>query len=208
MLQLPFEQMLMALGAVLAGLTIHELAHAYVALLLGDDTAARMGRVTLNPIRHIDPWGFVLLLVAGFGWARPVLIDRSRLRNPRRDDTLIALAGPAVNLLAAFLAVVLLRVLEDPAQPAIGTALSVFAWINAGLGIFNLLPIPPLDGSHVVLNLLPPSAEHLAQGFFRYGTFALLGIILIETVTPVRLLPIGALVRWVLGLFRDVADLL
>lgn len=205
MIQLPFDQMLMALGSVLAGLTIHELAHAWVALMLGDDTSARAGRVTLNPIKHIDPWGFVLLLVAGFGWAKPVLIDRSRLRRPRRDDTLIALAGPAVNLLAAFTAVVVLRFVQDPAMPALATALSVFAWINTGLGVFNLLPIPPLDGSHVVLNLLPDSVAHLGGAFFKYGTFALIGIILLETFANVDILPLGALIRFVLRVFTGFA---
>jgi len=160
-LGLSLPDMLRVIPAILIGLTVHELAHAFIALRLGDDTAKQLGRVTLNPLKHIDPVGFIMLLVAGFGWAKPVLVDRTKLKNPARDDVLIALAGPVANLLLAVVLVLLLRVVlflvpfrsERTFNLVVGNFL---AWItiNVSLGFFNLLPIPPLDGSHVILNLL------------------------------------------------------
>jgi Zn-dependent protease len=205
MLHMPFDQMVTALVAVLAGLTVHELAHAWTALLLGDDTAKADGRITLNPIRHIDPFGFLLLLVAGFGWAKPVVINREKLRTPRRDDILISLAGPLSNLLLAFLSLALFRVLaalftmETPETFDTLFRLSVaFAGVNIALGVFNLLPIPPLDGSHVLLNLLPPGSEAVSARYFKYGAFVLAGVIILESVSSLTLLPIGWMVESVM----------
>jgi len=110
MLGLSLPDILRIVPAILIGLTVHELAHAFIALRLGDDTAKQLGRVTLNPLKHIDPMGFIMLLVAGFGWAKPVLIDRKKLKNPARDDVLVALSGPTANLLLAVVLVLLLRV--------------------------------------------------------------------------------------------------
>lgn len=206
MLQLPFDQLLIVLAGVLGGLTVHELAHAWVALKLGDDTAKTDGRITLNPLRHIDPFGFLLLLVAGFGWAKPVVINREKLRNPRRDDILISVAGPAANLLLGFGSLVVLRAITgimgvEPgaAQEQLFASFAGFAWVNIGLCIFNLLPLPPLDGSHVVLNLLPPGSEVLAARYFKYGAYALAAVILFENFTSVDILPIGRLTGAVLG---------
>jgi len=211
MLQLPFEQLVIVLAGVLAGLTVHELAHAWVALRLGDDTAKTGGRITLNPIRHIDPFGFVLLLVAGFGWAKPVVINREKLRNPRRDDILISLAGPFANLLLGFASLVVLRAItgmvpleSGAAKDQLFTSFAGFAWVNIGLFIFNLLPLPPLDGSHVVLNLLPPGSERVAARYFKYGTYALAAVILFENFTSLDILPIGrltgAVMNWMFSL--------
>jgi Zn-dependent protease len=194
--------MLRVIPAILIGLTVHELAHAFIALRLGDDTAKQLGRVTLNPLKHIDPVGFIMLLVAGFGWAKPVLVDRTKLKNPARDDVLIALAGPVANLLLAVVLVLLLRVVlflvpfrsERTFNLVVGNFL---AWItiNVSLGFFNLLPIPPLDGSHVILNLLSSKNTATASLYFRYGSFALLAIIVIERLAKVDILPIGRMVN-------------
>src|SRR5512136_2568000 len=110
MLNLSLKELLQVLPAVLLGLTIHELAHAFIALKLGDDTPKLLGRLTINPIKHIDPIGFILLLVAGFGWAKPVIINRQNLKRPVRDDILIAVAGPLANLLLASVLVAALKV--------------------------------------------------------------------------------------------------
>ena len=194
--------MLRVIPAILIGLTVHELAHAFIALRLGDDTAKQLGRVTLNPLKHIDPVGFIMLLVAGFGWAKPVLVDRTKLKNPARDDVLIALAGPVANLLLGVVLVLLLRVVlflvpfrsERTFNLVVGNFL---AWItiNVSLGFFNLLPIPPLDGSHVILNLLSSKNTATASLYFRYGSFALLAIIVIERLAKVDILPIGRMVN-------------
>lgn len=214
MLGRSLSEILMVLPAILVGLTVHELAHAFVALRFGDDTAKQMGRLTLNPLRHIDPVGFIMLLVAGFGWAKPVMIDRSKLKHPVRDDVLIALAGPAANLLLSLLCVLLLRaVLLLPAAGSgqtlrlVATSFLAFISVNVALGLFNLLPIPPLDGSHLILGLLSARYAATAALYFRYGSFALLAIILLERVGDVDILPIGRVVHSIVLLMLRMVGL-
>jgi Zn-dependent protease len=197
--------------AILIGLTVHELAHSYAALLLGDDTPKRLGRLTLNPIKHIDPIGFVLLLIAGFGWAKPVSINRQNLKHPRMDDTLIALAGPLSNFLLAILLVLILKVVilvvpfnsVDVFESVVSVFISFLA-INIALAVFNLLPIPPLDGSHLISNLLSLRNHSISASYFRYGSIALMVVILLDRITQVDLLPVGRVVRFfVFGLLRS-----
>ncbi len=212
MLNLSPAELIRNLVAVLLALTVHEFAHSLVALRLGDDTPKKLGRVTLNPLQHIDLLGFILLITAGFGWAKPVVINRDNLKHPARDDILIALSGPISNFLfALLLAVILKGVLawapfasRETAQGVFSFFLSLIA-INIGLGLFNLLPIPPLDGSHVFTNLLSARSYQAAQLYFRYGFFALIGIIILERVARVDILPIGrAMVAVVRALLRLV----
>lgn len=190
--------------AVILGLTIHEYAHALAACRLGDPTAKDEGRLTLNPAKHIDPLGFLFLVVAGFGWAKPVRFSRERLAKPRRDESLIALAGPLSNLVLALLASILLRLL-DLVFPALlvaeGGAGQVFTrlmlnfvFINYGLFVFNMIPLPPLDGSHLLFSAFPLKPEIEAK-LYRYGSFALIALILVENRTGLDLLPIGRIVR-------------
>ena len=179
---------------VLFAITLHEAAHGWTALRLGDDTAARLGRVTINPLKHVHPVGTVLLpgaLIAlgapfVFGFAKPVPVNPARLRNPRRDMVLVALAGPGMNIVLACLSAVLLHV-----APAFPTTLAEW-WratftlgivINLVLAIFNMLPVPPLDGGRVVHGLLPPShAERFAR-LERFGIIAVLvGFFLVPLV--------------------------
>jgi Zn-dependent protease len=202
MLDLSIAEILQVVPAVLIGLTIHELSHAFVALRLGDDTPKALGRLTINPIKHIDPLGFILLVVAGFGWAKPVVINRAKLKKPVRDDILIALAGPFSNLIFAVVLVFLLKAVlaltRFPAKAtsdAVVSVFVVFAAINVSLGLFNLLPIPPLDGSHAITSLLSLKSASGAALFFKYGSFALLGIIVLERMVNVDILPIGRAVR-------------
>ena len=213
---LDIGSVLRVLPGIIFGLTIHEYAHALVALKLGDDTAQRLGRLTLNPLRHIDPLGFLFLIVAGFGWAKPVIIDGSNLRNPRRDDILISIAGPVSNLLLAIMIALVLKlclVLAPYDGGSIyreGLNIGIEAlYINLGLFIFNLIPLPPLDGSHLITSLISSRNIAAAQRFFKYGAYAFLAIIVLERVLHVNLLPINVLVdaiaRWmfnVLGLFQ------
>ena len=176
-------------------IVFHEVAHGLVARRLGDPTAQERGRLTLNPIKHIDPFGTVvlpLLLAIShapmFGWAKPVPVNYARLRNPRRDMVLVALAGPGMNLLLAVVgAMVLAATLawsSDPNSPTTGfiaaNALN-FIFINIFLGVFNLLPVPPFDGGHVVEGLLPAP---LAIRFRQIGRYSLLVLMLLLLVLP------------------------
>ena len=180
---------------LIIAIVFHEVSHGLVARRLGDRTAEERGRLSLNPVRHIDPFGTVILplLLAIthapiFGWARPVPVNYRRLRRPRRDMVLVALAGPGMNLLLAIIgAVVLAATLSmssnaDSLTTALlaGNALN-FVLINLFLAVFNLLPIPPFDGGHVVQGLLPPSA---AAAFAKVGRYSLLVLVLLLLVLP------------------------
>ena len=158
--------------AVLITLPIHELAHGYIAYKLGDPTAKNLGRLTLNPIKHLDPVGAICLVFLRFGWAKPVPIDPRNLKNPKRDFALVALAGPVINVIIAFLSLpIWLLVRNLYVATYLNGAfltrflmlslnfLSAFHYINLGLAIFNLLPIPPLDGSRILCALLPDKAN-------------------------------------------------
>jgi len=170
---------------VLMAITFHEAAHGYAALRLGDDTALRLGRVTFNPIRHVDPVGTILVplvmfFTAGFlfGWAKPVPVDFRNLRNPRRDMVWVALAGPGVNIFLALLSALLLH--TAPLMPPFvedwyASNLVISIQINVLLAVFNMLPLPPLDGGRVAVGVLPdPLARPLAK-LERYGMLILIG---------------------------------
>jgi Zn-dependent protease len=173
---------------VLLAITLHEAAHGFAAWRLGDDTAKQAGRLSLNPLRHVDRFGTVilpamLLLLQSpflFGWAKPVPVNFYRLRHPRRDMVLVALAGPGTNLLLAAIAAMLFRVvplLPETIDLWVGRNLYHAILINLVLAVFNMLPLPPLDGGRVAVGLLPrPLAEPLAK-LERYGFFILIGVI-------------------------------
>ena len=196
-----YMTMLYSLPAIIIGLTIHEFMHAWTSFKLGDPTARDQGRLTLNPIKHIDLLGFFFLIVAGFGWAKPVSFTRANLLHPRRDVALIAAAGPMSNLLLALTVSVLLRPIllafpftGDPAYTIFLNILIYGAYINYGLFVFNLIPIPPLDGSHILFSAIEIRPETEAK-LYRYGTFALFGILFIESRVNIDILPIGKVVK-------------
>jgi Zn-dependent protease len=177
--------------AVIVGITFHEFSHAAVATLQGDQTARSQGRLTLNPISHLDPLGSIALIVAGFGWGRPVPFSPMHLRNRRLGAALVGLAGPAANFVLALASVVALRVLyanvlgfEVNFSVRLLEMLVVF---NVILGVFNLLPIPPLDGSRLLSIFLPPSRQNIVYFLDQYGIFLLLGILILAPglLTPV-----------------------
>jgi Zn-dependent protease len=154
------------LGLILA-ITIHEFSHALIADRLGDPTPRAAGRLTLNPLAHLDPLGTIMIFFVSFGWGRPIPIDPYNFSSPRRDELLVALAGPASNLLlGSFLGIIhLITGLNHP-------LLQFIALTNFSLGIFNLLPLPPLDGSKIFLNLIPlDSALKWQEAFNHYGYF-------------------------------------
>ena len=178
LLSMSKQQILMMLIArviiILLVLPLHEFAHAWVARLCGDDTADSKGRLTLNPFSHVDPFGAILLLLTGFGWAKPVPINPNRMRNPRTGVIWTSLAGPASNLLIAFVMMIPFRILESIpiSSEAMYNTLSIiysilyfFILVNIGLAVFNLIPIPPLDGSKILYGLLPDSVYF---GIMRY----------------------------------------
>jgi Zn-dependent protease len=187
---------------IIVSITIHEYAHSLTAILLGDPTPRQDGRLSLNPLRHLDPVGFILLLLVGFGWAKPVRIDGRRMKKPRRDEILIALAGPASNMLFAFLVAILLRLallLElFHRQATFQYFITLTAQIlvmNIGLAIFNMLPIPPLDGSHLITPFLAKYNPAAAATYFRYGSFALIAVVIVQLVMKIDIIPISR-VTW------------
>jgi Zn-dependent protease len=160
--------------AIVLGITVHEFMHAYAAHRLGDDTGRLMGRMTLNPMAHFDLFGTLLLVVAGFGYGKPVPFNESRLRSSS-SVALVALAGPAANFAIAALCAIPLRFGgADPFGGAYTVILSLVVYYNCVLGIFNLIPIPPLDGSNIVYGLLPPRQQYSWRTYQQYGPMLLL----------------------------------
>jgi Zn-dependent protease len=176
---------LLIVPAALIAIIFHEFSHGLVAYWLGDKTAQERGRLSLKPWRHIDPLGLVLLVVAGFGWAKPVPVDLRYFKKPRRDFALVGLAGPVSNFLLA-LPALFLYTLTDMLAPALWDGLLALfflylAIVNVGLGVFNLFPIPPLDGSKVVGLLVPDRIYYRILAYERYG-MALLALLLFTGV--------------------------
>lgn len=159
------------LPILIVTLTVHELCHGLAAYALGDKTAKEQGRLSLNPLKHIDPVGFIMLLAFGFGWAKPVGVDLRNLSKPKRDFALVAAAGPFSNFLLAFLCALITVILYYAS--ALGTLADTILMyavsINLGLGVFNMLPIPPLDGSRLLAAFLPDKAYTKYLQLGRYG---------------------------------------
>lgn len=173
------------LAAIIAALTVHEFCHALAGRLLGDATAEREGRLTLNPLAHIDPVGFVMMLVVGFGWAKPVPFNPHALKHPARDSVLIALAGPASNVALALVSAVLFAALVSTGIIATTSLLAVFLvvfmYMNGVLAVFNAIPLPPLDGSKLVDAFFLATRQHaLGQAYSRIGSFALIVLVLMS----------------------------
>ena len=189
-------------------LTIHEFAHAWTAVRAGDPTPEASGRLTLNPLAHLDPIGTVCILLVGFGWARPVPVNPYNFRNMRRDNIVVSVAGVGTNLAMALVSALIYRFVLgapipnfDSITPASLVQLWVFysVIINLVLAMFNLLPIPPLDGSHVVETFVPYKYAHQWAAFSRYGMFILLALIftgVIDATIGRVLFPVARFLIW------------
>ncbi|HKW92029.1 MAG TPA: site-2 protease family protein [Methylomirabilota bacterium] len=178
------SRLILQIPALLVAVTVHELAHAVVADRLGDPTARRLGRLTLNPLPHIDPLGAIAFVLAGFGWAKPVPVNARNLRHPVRDMAWVALAGPISNFATAFVALVAVRLLGHlgGALPIVTVPLAgVLFWtyvFNLALGIFNLIPLPPLDGGHFLPYLFPRASWGFVHQLEQVGPFLLILLVL------------------------------
>ena len=191
--------------SLLIAITFHEASHALVALRLGDDTAARLGRVTLNPKRHLDPAGTIMLLVAGFGWGKPVPVNPSHLWNGRTGMAVVSAAGPMANVALALVFALLFRLgvldsgitREELQSLSLPAWASLIAWygvaLNLLLAVFNLLPLPPLDGGGIIQGIAPRSWGPAVMQLRRFGPVVLVGLIALTFATDID--PLGFIFR-------------
>lgn len=191
-------------GLVIA-LVIHEYAHAKAADVMGDFTPRMTGRLTLNPMAHIDPIGLIMLLVVRFGWAKPVMINARNFRNWRQGELLVALAGPMANLLVAFISLLAMAVLFKLGMFSEGVrlVLSMMVLFNINFAIFNMLPLPPLDGSKVLMVLLPDRLAYKLMSLERYSFIILIFLMMTPFLTMI-LIPLQRLVLSVFNLIIGV----
>ncbi len=201
-------ELLYRIPGILVAISFHECAHAYAAYKCGDPTARNLGRMTLNPMAHFDPIGLIMMLLVRFGWARPVPINTRNFKNPRKDEVIVSLAGVATNLLIAFvtLGVILSLQLFSAVESAVlNNILSSMLFLNLGFFVFNLLPIPPLDGYHVLQCILgrftrTAGGMRFFYNFERYGSFILIGVLLLNANT-------GFISSIVMGLWNGMTAL-
>lgn len=188
LIQLLFSDPLLFIAVavlLLYSIIAHEVAHGFVALLFGDTTAKRYGRLTLDPLPHIDPIGTLALFFVGFGWAKPVPVNYDALGNSRLALISVSLAGCITNILIAFVAIFLLQLPSVASNPAVVNLLSIVARINVILGAFNLIPIPPLDGSKVLMAFLPLRTQQTLAEYEQYGFYILIILLFTGVLNPV-----------------------
>ena len=200
--------MVTRLAAVLLCLTVHESCHGLAAYALGDPTARREHRLSLNPLRHIDWFGLLMMFVAGFGWAKPVPVNPNYFKKPKQGMALTALAGPVSNFLLALLMLLAARIFCDvaaysEANQRILDFLLMVALLSIGLGLFNLLPIPPLDGSKVLFAVLPDGAYNQLMRYERYGMLLLFALVFFDVGSSA----FSAAIEWVFQLFCRIVGL-
>ncbi|WP_026475909.1 site-2 protease family protein [Alkaliphilus transvaalensis] len=197
------ERIILTVPAVLMAITLHEFAHGYSAYLMGDPTAKERGRLSLNPLAHLDPFGFILLLVAGFGWAKPVPINAYYFKKRRLGIFIVSIAGVVTNFILATLLTIALG-LQATYYPngMISDMITYGIWINLVLGVFNLFPIPPLDGSKIILSILPNNLAYYFHKIEKYSYVILIALIFFGAINkvlfPVTQFLLSLLVRFIL----------
>lgn len=204
MFNFDLARMIYVLPGILLALTVHEFSHGYVAYLIGDSTAKNSGRLTLNPIAHIDPLGFIMLMFAGFGWAKPVPVNPYLFDIDRRKGTmLVSLAGPASNIIMAILLTLIFALvirftgsLNNVVQQLFVSAIS----INLVLAVFNLFPIPPLDGSKIVMSLFPSRFEQTFHELERYSFILLIALLFLGVIRRILFPIVSVLFNLLMGL--------
>ena len=195
------EYFIIIIPVILISITIHEFSHAKAADILGDPTPRLAGRLTLNPINHIDPIGFLALIFVRFGWAKPVPINPYNFRDPRRDSAIVGLAGPVSNFFLAWILAGIMKVLPFGTSEISLMAIQVFqyaVWINIALAVFNLIPIPPLDGSHILEAFLPYEFSDALFVLRQYGFLILIFIILFPPTQTLLIFIISSLYKLLL----------
>ena len=192
------------LPGLIIALALHEYAHALAAVKMGDFTPKMMGRLTLNPMAHIDPIGIVVLLIARFGWAKPVVINPHNFRDRKKGEILVALAGPAMNFLLAFLSLGVMIFLTHRMRMEMSYGLRAVLWLivvyNINFGIFNMIPLPPLDGSRILMAVLPYEMQYRFAALERYSMI----IFIIFIATPILGYILVPIAQFLLGLFSSV----
>ena len=184
--RLPPEVLVLLIPVLLFALVFHEFSHGWVANKLGDPTAKNQGRLTLNPLAHLDPFGSLMILFVGFGWAKPVPVDSRYLANPRKDMMKIAFAGPASNLLLALIGGLIIRLTGF--VDTFTSMLILFTQINISLAVFNMIPIPPLDGSQIFSGIMIQRNPQLVMQLQMYGPQILMGLILFGMFSGVSII--------------------
>ena len=174
------QLLILMIPVVIFSLTVHEYSHGRIAFLLGDNTAKRLGRLSFNPLKHLDPIGTLFFYFMGFGWAKPVPVDPRNFDQPRRDMMYVAIAGPLSNLALAVTCGFFVRIIDPYDSWILFTLLSFGVYINVALAIFNLLPVFPLDGSSVIKGLVPFNIAERLIGLDRFGAFLLIGVVLLD----------------------------
>ncbi|MHC4442101.1 MAG: site-2 protease family protein [Planctomycetota bacterium] len=221
---LELVDLLIRVPIVLLALTVHEFCHAYFAFRMGDPTAMRMGRCTLNPLKHLDPLGTIILLFAPIGWAKPVPVNPLNFDDPRKGDLITSAAGPASNFVQAIVFALLMRIvihvskiygdeLSSESFTAVKILFEMCFWgvmINVGLAVFNCLPLFPLDGYHIFYQLMKPESQQRFAETATYGPFMILGLVLINNFTKVKVLlmligpPVELILYYIAGVEIDI----
>lgn len=207
-IKLEFIIAIQFLGVILIGITIHEFAHAFVAVKLGDKTPQKAGRLTLNPVNHIDPIGFIFLIIIGIGWAKPVEINLNNIDNTKKGDILISLAGPLSNFILSILGIVLLKLFS---HTMFNTFLLLNVIVNLMLFVINILPFPPLDGFNIFIKIItiPNKLEEKFYGIFENLSYSLLIILLVQEFTYLEIIPFTALLDYLFEfLYKFISTIL